>query len=162
MSTRASGRVGFTPLHTSSHLRLISSHGMRRAEFQRSGAGRDTLNEALRHASAQPWFEAARCLEREVPPYDRVQALEWFPAWRAKMDFDTLPLLGRVGCPVLAQAGGRDPKNDGGSALEFSLAPDPAASSFLTLSAPGGTVPAGGSVPGAGARPAARPAPSSC
>lgn len=89
----------------------------RLAEFQRSGTGRDDLNQALAHATREPWFEAARYLEPSVPDYETVQRLEWFPAWRARMDFDAGPLLARLACPVLAQVGGRDPKNDGAAAL---------------------------------------------
>ena len=34
------------------------------------------------------------------------------------VDFDALPLLSALRCPVLAQVGGADPKNDGPAALE--------------------------------------------
>jgi hypothetical protein len=34
------------------------------------------------------------------------------------MDFDALPLLSELKCPVLTQVGGADPKNDGPAALE--------------------------------------------
>jgi alpha-beta hydrolase superfamily lysophospholipase len=89
----------------------------RLAAFQRTGAGRDALNDDLRQASTLPWFAAARYLESSVPEYEKVLALDWFPAWRSRMDFDALPLLARIDCPVLAQAGGSDPKNDGAAAL---------------------------------------------
>lgn len=87
------------------------------SEFERSGEGREALNEALASASAEPWFDAAEYLQPSVPPYDRVRALSWFPAWKARMDVDALPMLARLECPVLAQVGGSDPKNDGAAAL---------------------------------------------
>lgn len=86
--------------------------------FERTGEGRDALNEALSAASTEPWFDAAENLQPSVPPYERVLALPWFPAWRARMDFDALPVLATLRCPVLAQAGGADPKNDGAAALD--------------------------------------------
>jgi hypothetical protein len=89
----------------------------RLSEFQRSGEGRDELNARLDVASREPWFDAAQYLEPSVPEYSRVRALDWFPAWRARMDFDALPILASLDCPVLAQAGGDDPKNDGSAAL---------------------------------------------
>ena len=85
--------------------------------FERTGEGREALNEALASAAAEPWFDAAEYLQPSVPPYDRVLALSWFPAWKARMDFDALPVLARLECPVLAQIGGSDPKNDGAAAL---------------------------------------------
>lgn len=89
----------------------------RLSEFQRSGDDRDELNARLAAAIREPWFDAARCLEPSVPEYERVLALDWFPAWRARMDFDALPVLRSLDCPVLAQVGGDDPKSDGPAAL---------------------------------------------
>jgi alpha-beta hydrolase superfamily lysophospholipase len=90
----------------------------RLAQFQRTGADRAELNRQLAAARSEPWFEAARYLEESVPEYDRVLALSWFPAWRTRMDFDPLALCSRLQCPVLAQVGGDDPKNDGQAALD--------------------------------------------
>jgi hypothetical protein len=90
----------------------------RLAHFQRTGADRAEVNRLLAAAKSEPWFEAARYLEESVPEYERVLALTWFPAWRARMDFDSLPLCARLQCPVLAQAGGDDPKNDGQAVLD--------------------------------------------
>lgn len=90
----------------------------RLSEFQRTGAGREELNRLLAAAKSENWFDAAWYLEESVPEYDRVLALDWFPAWRNRMDFDALPLLGELDCPVLAQVGGDDPKNDGQAALD--------------------------------------------
>ncbi len=87
------------------------------AAFQRTGAGAEDLNRELQQASREPWFEAARYLERSVPDYSQVQKLVWFPAWRARMDFDALSLLAEIQCPVLAQVGGSDLKNDGSGTL---------------------------------------------
>jgi uncharacterized protein len=87
------------------------------AAFQRTGSGRDELNRELERARHQEWFGAARYLERSVPEYDSVRSLAWFPAWHERMDFDPLPLLSQLRCPVLAQIGGNDPKNDGAGAL---------------------------------------------
>ena len=87
------------------------------SEFQRSGTGRDALNRRLAAASREPWFEAAENLEPSVPEYERVLALPWFSAWRARMDFDALPIMAELRCAVLAQAGGSDPQNDGAAAL---------------------------------------------
>ena len=87
------------------------------AQFQRTGEGRDDLNRRLAEASRQPWFEAASTLDPSVPPYRRVLELPWFPAWRARMDFDALPILAELRCPVLVQVGGRDPKADGAAAI---------------------------------------------
>ena len=86
------------------------------SQFQRDGSGRPELNAALDTASAQPWFEDANYLDRRVPEYSRVQALEWFPVWRANMDFDALELIERLDCPVLVLLGGRDLKNDAAQA----------------------------------------------
>lgn len=88
------------------------------ADFQRTGEGRDELNRELQLVAQEAWFGVARYLEESVPEYDRVEALEWFPAWRARMDFDALPMIARIRCPVLAQTGGDDPKNDGAAALD--------------------------------------------
>jgi uncharacterized protein len=88
------------------------------SHFERTGQGREELNRQLQAASAEPWFAAARYLEAAVPEYDRVLALSWFPAWRSRMDFDALPILSTLKCPVLAQVGGADPKNDGEAAIE--------------------------------------------
>jgi hypothetical protein len=86
--------------------------------FQRSGSGREELNTRLAAASREPWFDAARYLDASVPEYERVRALEWFPAWRARMDTDGLAILSALRCPVLAQVGGTDPKNDGAGSLD--------------------------------------------
>ena len=88
------------------------------ANFQRTGTGRDELNRQLAAYKSKPWFGAARYLSESVPEYDRVLALDWFPTWRKRMDFDALPLYARIRCPVLIQIGGDDPKNDGRAALE--------------------------------------------
>lgn len=88
------------------------------SEFERSGAGRDALNARLAEASTKPWFDAAENLERSVPEYSKVLALPWFPAWRSRMDFDAMPVLASLTCPVLAQSGEADPKNDGAAGLE--------------------------------------------
>jgi uncharacterized protein len=106
-------QAGFTPDEARRAQELYG----RLTSFQRTGEGRDELNRELRLTAREPWFGAARYLEASVPEYERVQALEWFPTWRARMDFDALPLFARIRCPVLAQAGGRDPKNDGREAL---------------------------------------------
>jgi dienelactone hydrolase len=88
------------------------------AQFQRTGAGRDELNRELAAARREPWFDAARYLEESVPEYERVLAIDWFPAWRRRMDFDSLELCSRIACPVLVQNGGSDPKNDGQAAID--------------------------------------------
>jgi uncharacterized protein len=90
----------------------------RRSRFERTGQGRDALNAALKTARGQPWFTAARYLDESVPEYSRVLELEWFPAWRARMDFDAVPILSTLMCPVLVQNGGADPKTDGAGANE--------------------------------------------
>ena len=90
----------------------------RTSEFQRTGAGRDELNRLLESAKPEPWFRAARYLEGSVPEYERVLTLSWFPAWRSRMDFDALPVCSRLSCPVLAQVGGADPKNNGQASLD--------------------------------------------
>ena len=106
-------RAGFPPEDAHRARELYA----RLAAFQRTGAGREALNDDLRQASTLPWFAAARYLEPSVPEYEKVLTLDWFPAWRSRMDFDALPLLAGIDCPVLAQAGGSDPKNDGAAAL---------------------------------------------
>lgn len=88
------------------------------SRFERTGQGRDELNGRLHEARSRPWFGAARYLEPSVPEHGQLTRLPWFPAWRARMDFDALPLLSELRCPVLAQVGGADPKNDGPAALE--------------------------------------------
>jgi alpha-beta hydrolase superfamily lysophospholipase len=88
------------------------------SRFERTGEGRDELNRLLGAARAEPWFAAARYLPEDVPEYDRVLALPWFPAWRARMDFDALAVLSTLRCPVLALTGGADPKSDGAAAIE--------------------------------------------
>ena len=90
----------------------------RLSAFQRTGEGRDALNRDLQAASRQPWFDTAWYLEKSVPEYDRVQQLPWFRGWRARMDFDALPLMAELTCPVLVQEGGVDPKMDGAGAIE--------------------------------------------
>jgi pimeloyl-ACP methyl ester carboxylesterase len=90
----------------------------RLSAFQRTGAGRDQLNGELQAASKEPWFATAWYLEESVPEYDRVQQLRWFPAWRARMDFDALALMAELRCPVLLQEGGADQKMDGAGAIE--------------------------------------------
>ena len=106
-------RAGF-PADAARRARELYAH---LADFQRTGANRDELNRALEAAQREPWFAAAGYLEPSVPEYEKVERLEWFPAWRARMDFDALPLVARISCPVLAQVGGMDPKNDGAAAL---------------------------------------------
>ncbi len=86
--------------------------------FQRQGEGREALNRQLEQARSEPWFETAWYLEPSVPEYSRVLQLPWFAGWRARMDFDALPLLAELRCPVLVQEGGIDPKMDGPAALE--------------------------------------------
>lgn len=88
------------------------------SDFQRTGVGRDALNARLATASREPWFEAAAYLDARVPEYDSVLALPWFAGWRARMDFDSATIFATLQCPVLAQIGGADPKNDGTAALE--------------------------------------------
>ncbi len=88
------------------------------SEFQRAGGGREELNRLLSAAKSEPWFAAARYLEESVPGYEQVLALTWFPAWRSRMDFDALPVCSRLSCPVLAQVGDADPKNDGQAGLD--------------------------------------------
>jgi len=86
--------------------------------FERTGAGREDLNRELAAAQSEAWFKSAKYLDTSVPEYAQELAFDWFPAWRARMDFDSRPLLARVNCRVLAQDGGSDPKNDGQAALD--------------------------------------------
>lgn len=86
--------------------------------FYRTGQGRDALNRALDAASEQPWFDTAWYLEKSVPDYSELQQVPWFNGWLARMDFDALPLMGGLTCPVLLQEGGADPKMDGAAAIK--------------------------------------------
>ncbi len=82
----------------------------RLSRFERTGEGREELDRELQRAAAEAWFTAAGYLPAKLPTYEEVQRLSWFPAWRARMDFDAASYLGRVRCPVLLLLGGRDPK----------------------------------------------------
>ena len=90
----------------------------RLAAFQRTGEGRTDLNILLAKAASESWFRAATYLEQSVPEYSRVLTIDWFPSWKRRMDFDALPHLARLRCPILAQVGSDDPKNDGQGALD--------------------------------------------
>ncbi len=90
----------------------------RLSHFERTGEGRGELNRRLRAASSSPWFATARYLEASVPEYERVVALDWFPAWRSHMDFDALAIVATLTCPMLVQNGGADPKTEGPAANE--------------------------------------------
>jgi uncharacterized protein len=72
--------------------------------FVRSGEGREALAADLEAARRQPWYGTAKL------PDDLGGAGDW-AWWRSVMDFDPLPYWSRLGCPVLALSGGRDPKN---------------------------------------------------
>ncbi len=82
----------------------------RLSQFERTGEGREELDATLRQFAAEPWFAATEILPERLPPYEEVQQLDWFPAWRSRMDFDAGPYLQRVDCPVLLLLGGKDPK----------------------------------------------------
>jgi pimeloyl-ACP methyl ester carboxylesterase len=102
------GRAGY-PVEVAS--RAANLYG-RLSQFERTGEGHEDLDSALRLASRESWFEAARYLPGILPAYEDVKKLSWFPAWRQKMDFPARDYLQRVKCPVLLLLGGRDPKID--------------------------------------------------
>ena len=82
------------------------------AAFQRDGRGRDSLNQALQKVAKDQWFADAEVLDARLPEYDRVLALDWFPGWRANMDFDARALLRQQDTPLLVVLGGTDANND--------------------------------------------------
>lgn len=82
----------------------------RLSQFERTGEGREELDAALRRFATEPWFAATEILPARLPPYEEVQRLDWFPAWRSRMDFDAEPYWQSVNCPVLLLLGGKDPK----------------------------------------------------
>lgn len=84
----------------------------RTSAFERTGLDREGLSEDLRQASHEAWFEAARYLSAELPPFEQLSKIRWYPRWRKVMDFDAPAHWRRVQCPVLVLLGGSDPKID--------------------------------------------------
>lgn len=71
--------------------------------YLRTGESRGALAEELERARREAWFDLTE-LPAEPPPLSAVDA-SW---WRRHMDFDPVPLVARLGVPVLAVFGERD------------------------------------------------------
>jgi pimeloyl-ACP methyl ester carboxylesterase len=82
------------------------------SEFERTGNGRDELNGALGRVATAEWFKDAKYLSGSVPDHAALLKAAWFRTWRANMDFDALPILRALDCPVLVLLGGKDLKYD--------------------------------------------------
>lgn len=101
-------RAGFGTSEVAKAVALYTSL----SQFERGGENREELDARLKAAADEPWFEAARYLPAGLPPYEEVEELAWFPAWRTRMDFDAPAYWRELTCPVLLLLGGRDPKMD--------------------------------------------------
>lgn len=82
------------------------------SDFERTGAGYEALDSALRAASQEKWYGAAAYLPETLPTFAELSAERWYPSWRQNMDFDVPAHWERVRCPVLLLLGGSDPKSD--------------------------------------------------
>lgn len=83
--------------------------------FSRNGRGWKVLYRRLKAAEKQAWYRAARLpLQLDAPSADnstlalRAGAPLPFRWGDSDLDFDPLPLLGRLQCPILLQYGDRD------------------------------------------------------
>jgi pimeloyl-ACP methyl ester carboxylesterase len=71
-------------------------------QYARTGDKRPELEAALASAKAARWFTAVE----DVP--DPLAAFERLAWWRAVLDFDPLPYIQQVQCPLLAVFGEQD------------------------------------------------------
>lgn len=71
-------------------------------EYARTGENRQELENEWEQTKQERWFQMAEDLPDPLPSF---QKLAW---WRAVLDFDPLPHVQHVKCPLLAVFGGRD------------------------------------------------------
>ena len=100
LSLRLSAR-GYDPT-TVERARALNARVL---DYQRTGAGRESLESELRQAASQPWFGDAEDIPAQLYAPDEY---EW---WRSVMDFNASDAWSRVAVPILLLKGGADDRS---------------------------------------------------